>query len=64
MTIVTIQEPNAGEIASESTTEIIVSLSYGPCPICNHTSGEGECEGCKPQGILCLPCKYRGGIPA
>ena len=26
---ITIQEPNAGEIVSESTTEIIVQVTYG-----------------------------------
>ena len=62
MSTIVIQEPLTGSI-EEALTEVIVTLTVGNCPICSH-SNPATCEGCKPQGIECLACRYRGPVPA
>jgi hypothetical protein len=41
-----------------------VTITFPPCPICDHRSGGGPCVSCKPNGRTCLPCYYRGPVPA
>lgn len=59
-----IDQPVSGTTSGPGDCTVVTM--HLPCPVCQHRSGNGPCEGCQPAGSgkTCLPCFYRGGIPA